>query len=1250
MTAFIRPKFTLPVGTDPFPNKDDPRTIYDVLYQSATTNPDHVYALQLDRSLDPSRAIRLTHRDLHKAVDRCSAWLVGQRLAVRSTAHTSETASGPKTARGKAVAIFLSSDLSILIYVIALLKLGNPVALFSARLSGAALDHLVQATNTAHILTTPAQWRSVQDEVPHLTEKTVTALPLTDFLVAGACPLDSLPMPQKGEEPDSNDMTVFAWHSSGSTGLPKPVFHTHRFWHCYLGCHQFDLSDRVEEKIAVNMPPLYHGFGMLPMSLAISVGFTVILPPPSTIPTAQLIVEIMHSTKPHILFTVPSLLTDMLQTGSASTPPPLQERASPVRATTSNFTDEALSALRTLDLVAFGGAPIKASTGETMAAAGVKLLNHFGATETGSLAAIRMPPPGYEWRWLTLREDMGIEYRPMPGVDPTLGYLQLSSRPFGWAERFFVADALVQRQVEEIDAVGNVRTQTFHRIAGRVDNVIVLATGEKVSPMLIEEALSNQPEIDEVIVFGSGRFQIGALLEISFSKLQTLDDASDGNDPSLDAYKWPTLREQILDSFWPAVEKANAEADTHAKLDRSMILLTTRSLKPFARTAKGTAARQATLDSFEPEIERAYAELELIAANAASVPLDLAAPSDEVEELLKHMVRTSLTPQGSLETSTIPIGSDDDFFEAIGLDSLKAKRLHRALTASLRKTCGPSTTLPPNIVYQHCTIRRLVHALQAHLNVTGTGQRDALDYGLGQDQDSVKERTAAVWSLLDSVQKEMSNWADEGSVTLSEQEAARSEGSTVLVTGSTGSLGAWLVYALLKQGHRVICVVRASAPSHSNPNPTSPLQRQLDSLSSKGVPQLSSEQLAKLSAVGTSDLSAPRFGLAPDDFHRVQAVVTHVIHNAWPVDFLRPLHSFANQVRATARLLHLARAVAQARRPLRFVFSSTIATVGRSYLSTPTTPVPETELADASLCVPSGYGLAKLACELLISRVCGDSGGAIDGTSIRIGQLTGAERVGNWSTSEHMALILASSAKLKCLPQLAGTLSWIPSNRAADAYVDILMNPVDRLPPILHLENLSRTPWQMILDIIAKELAGVDAPSNVSLMPSAPLNLRRNSDVLMEEGDVDDTAANRKRQRTADGNMNIAEVSPTLSTASSRYDDSGSALITPSQSMVSSVTTLSQSHSSADADVKLPIVPYAAWLEAIKTSPVPDLQLPARKLIDFLEGDFVPISTGGVVLDMQRAKGLSPVLSGSQGVTEEHVREYLAYWREQGLL
>ncbi len=155
-------------------------------------------------------------------------------------------------------------------------------------------------------------------------------------------------------------------------------------------------------------------------------------------------------------------------------------------------------------------------------------------------------------------------------------------------------------------------------------------------------------------------------------------------------------------------------------------------------------------------------------------------------------------------------------------------------------------------------------------------------------------------------------------------------------------------------------------------------------------------------------LEIPDLGDVDNQLDGVEEV-THIIHNAWPVNFSRGLESFEGHVRGLVNLAQRSSA-----KDVRVLFALSIAVVGRY----PSQSVPE-QLVPPELTAEFGYPEAKWVCkEQLLSL-----GGKVRGSSVRIGQVTGAEGAGAWNESEHLPVIVGASKAVGALPRLEGTLS-----------------------------------------------------------------------------------------------------------------------------------------------------------------------------------------------------------------------------------
>ena len=668
---------------------------------------------------------------------------------------------------------------------------------------------------------------------------------------------------------------------------------------------------------------------MLSPSLALSVGKPFCIPPASVIPTAASTLSLLRLSNARSLMSVPSILEDLLYLPRS----------------------EGVNALSTLDFVAVGGGPIKSSVGAALIEAGVKLLNHMGATEIGAIAPIFLPSPDYDWRYLLLRKDIGLR---LEGPGDGSGLFKLIGRPFGWSQEFPVQDLLQCNP----RAPGS-----QFKILGRSDDLIVLATGEKVLPQMMEMTVANDCRVKEAIAFGDGRFNVGLIIEASID----LDVKDEGQMSS------------YVEEIWPSVLAGNEFTDNHGKItSKEMIVITAPSCKKLARTDKGSLSRKTIVQDFAEEIDAAYRKAEREGIEA--IPGSVEDTKTWLKALVGDIIRIS--PED-------PAWSDlDDFFE-LGMDSLQATILRRKILASITKSGCGFGKLSPDFIFKCPTINTL-HALLS-----------------GNASDSGCERAER---MNEMVRKYASNIRSLPAPTMAPT-------AIVLLTGSTGSLGSFLLAQLTALPYvcKVIC-----------------LNRRVNSLSSK---DLYSRQKAALSrggitipasswdkiAIYEAELKIPSFGLADSDYDTLRSV-THIIHNAWPMDFNRSLESFEPHFHATQNIISLALLANESNpqnRP-RILFTSSVAAVGRYPALTGSALIPEEPMHDAQVTDHFGYAEAKWVCEQLIEEASRIHAGRIETASVRIGQLTGSESSGAWSPKEHFPSILKSSQTIGSLPDIKG--------------------------------------------------------------------------------------------------------------------------------------------------------------------------------------------------------------------------------------
>ena len=614
--------------------------------------------------------------------------------------------------------------------------------------------------------------------------------------------------------------------------------------------------------------------------------------------------------------------------------------------------------IASLDFVAVGGGGMKPEVAKMLHERGVKLLNHFGATELGALAPIFRPGKDYDYRYLRLRTDLGLRLG-FPDRDLKSGpgeprSCKLSAHPFAWNSEFELQDALENNPLRPTSEV---------RILGRNDDTVVLATGEKVTPNVLEQTVETHPDVKTAVVIGQDQFEIGLLVEPASERIDTAE---------------------FVDRIWAHVLGANARMDRHARVSTKAAVLLKPASKEIPRTDKGSVRRREVYQVFKDEIRTLYERLDLQTEHAPATELDFS----DLRPGIRDIVQICL-PEHVQHTG---LGDDDDLI-SLGLDSLQATRLRRQLRASLRHSRQNDrdfVDLPLDFVYSNPSITQLEAAL-----IDPKAQQDPMFRKEQRMEDMVNRYT-----------KECSC------------NTQREDGVVVLLTGATGSLGAHLLHVLseIPAVKRVICLSRPPLSS-VQPTPREILaSRQREMLERMGIP-IPESRWSKIDHL-CWNAGAESLGLKPSEYKDLATTVTHVFHGAWPMDFKRNFSSFEPQIKAASDILQLGRHIHHIRphcKP-RIVLASSIAVVGRQS----STIIPERVPEKPDIPLAMGYAQAKWVCERVFENTSISLKEEIHPVIARIGQLSGSEGTGYWTTQEHIAALIKASKAIGALPQLLG--------------------------------------------------------------------------------------------------------------------------------------------------------------------------------------------------------------------------------------
>ncbi|KZT12695.1 uncharacterized protein LAESUDRAFT_668561 [Laetiporus sulphureus 93-53] len=283
--------------------------------------------------------------------------------------------------------------------------------------------------------------------------------------------------------------------------------------------------------------------------------------------------------------------------------------------------------------------------------------------------------------------------------------------------------------------------------------------------------------------------------------------------------------------------------------------------------------------------------------------------------------------------------------------------------------------------------------------------------------------------------------------------ADRTSPHVVLLTGSTGALGSHILFQLLNDEN----VQRVYALNRRHVGEVTLQERQFTAYSNQGLPvdHISSPKLTLLEA----DLTAEDLGLDTVLFRELASSVTHIIHNAWMIDFYSPLPEFAQLIKGTLNLLNLSALSMLAVPPV----LSFISTIGVYRQSSGGNFAPEEPIVEARASIQTGYIESKWVTERLV-QIAGERFN-LRTNIIRVGLLSGSIN-GAWDTSHWVPALVQSAAYLGCLPEGHSSVSWIPVNLAAAAIADLR----DISKETLHVIHPRPATWMQLMEHLSTAL------------------------------------------------------------------------------------------------------------------------------------------------------------------------------------
>ncbi|MCJ1382583.1 hypothetical protein MMC17_005696 [Xylographa soralifera] len=448
-------------------------------------------------------------------------------------------------------------------------------------------------------------------------------------------------------------------HTSGSTGLPKPVIWTHGYiaaldktsWAAPPIGFESALRKMFNMRILNSMPAFHAGGAIMIMCLSVFCGLVSVLPPSHKPLDATTVAQILRVENVQTCVLLPSILEDIAKDSLL------------------------IKEFEKFPYVFNSGGPLS----KTICSAfkdTTQIINLIGTTETGVLPHLFIPDIE-DSMYVALNPCAGAEFRPHSHNLYEL-VLVRTKEVEDYQPVWHVFPKLYEYSPRDLFSKHPRKPDLWTHV-GRADDIVVFANGEKVNPVTTETLIQSHPEVRAALVIGEGRNYPALLIEPT--------DALD------------TVAEKaiILESLWPSIEKANLECPAHGKIGKSLVFFTNPA-KPMLRAGKGTVQRKLTLEAYATEINEVYADADRLSDGSLANALDMS--TDESLRVSLNQVVSQLVGLRNLK-------ADNDLFAQGGMDSLQVLKLTACIKAALGKMKINTDSLAPSIVYTHPTIERL---------------------------------------------------------------------------------------------------------------------------------------------------------------------------------------------------------------------------------------------------------------------------------------------------------------------------------------------------------------------------------------------------------------------------------------------------------------------------------------------------------------------------------------------------------------
>ncbi|CAE6407221.1 unnamed protein product [Rhizoctonia solani] len=537
----------------------------------------------------------------------------------------------------------------------------------------------------------------------------------------------------------SGDTIISILHSTGSTGMPKPIkIHLEGLFKNSITQPIGRTYAQEGARSGTMALPTFHGTGMfLQTFIPLYTGCTQVLFAPShvpVVPTSNLTIKVAAATRCSHMLCMPAFLEEWSQD------------------------ETAIAYLRQMKSIIFAGGPLAEATGNKLAEQGVRFRSCYGTTELGGITEVdEVGEVGEasDRNYVRFSPRVDVRFIPQNNGDNLFELAFVVSdnhKPFVIN---FEIDGRPAYRTKDL-VVRHPYRPDLWKLVGRLDDQIILLNGEKTNP----GPMGKCPIVLSAIMFGRERNQTGVLIELEES-VSSMYATQEG-------------RLKAIDEVWPFIERANQTSATHSRLERRTIILVDPT-HPLPRTVKEGVSRPGALKLYASVIEEMYLGLEKSfgAADGIKPPRSWDSTKD-IEVWVTQEIQNLLGRQ---------VDVCGDLFQQ-GMDSLTATMLLRLLKDTLNASPdfhirSAATKVNQQTIFGNPTITQLVQVLVQLSTCNNTTVIDPV--------------AEALRKIHPMIEKYKADWPTQEARDIQPVKKER-----VVVTGTTGGLGSHLLAQLLE--------------------------------------------------------------------------------------------------------------------------------------------------------------------------------------------------------------------------------------------------------------------------------------------------------------------------------------------------------------------------------------------------------------------------------------------------------------------